>query len=300
MADSGIGGLTQHSARVNGIELAYLQAGRPQDPLVLCVHGFPDSPVTFRHLAPDLVDAGFRVAMPWLRGYPPSEVVKGPYQIAALARDAVALADELSPGRPVFLVGHDWGAHAVYGAATLAPQRCARMVALSVAPTRVFRPFLMRDWDQQRASWYQFLFQLGPLSEAVVSEADFAFVDRLWESWSPGWKPDPVALEAAKRCLRAGSPAPLVYYRDSWQVQRQDPALAEDQRRIVEGPIFVPTLLLHGLRDGCILPGAMQNVGSHFAGEHRIEGLPGVGHFLHLENPGLVNPRIVAFLRERG
>lgn len=288
------------SARVNGIELAYLHAGAPEDPLVLCWHGFPDSPVTFRHLARDLVAAGFRVVMPWLRGYPPSEVVPGPYQIAALALDAVALADELSPDRPAYLVGHDWGAHAVYGAATLAPDRWERLVALSVAPTRVFRPFLIRDWAQQRASWYQFLFQLGPLSEAVVSEADFAFVDRLWSSWSPGWDVDREALDAAKASLRAGFPAALDYYRDTWQVQRHDPALAEDQQRIVDGPVRVPTLLLHGLQDGCILPGAMRDAASHFAGEHTIEGVPGVGHFLHLEDPERVNGRIVSFLCGRG
>lgn len=290
----------QRSVRVNGVELAYLDAGRDEDPLVLCWHGFPDSPLTYRHLARDLVADGFRVVMPWLRGYPPSEVVKGPYQIAALARDAIALADHLSPDRPAYLVGHDWGTLLAYGAATLAPERWRRVVVLAVPPTRIFRAFLIRDWDQQRASWYQFLFQLGPLSEAVVSADDFAYVDRLWKSWSPGWALDRVALDAAKRAVRDGFPASLDFYRDAWQPDRQDPALAADQRRIVDGPIRVPVLLLHGLRDGCILPGAMRDVADHFAGEFAIEALPGVGHFLHLENPELVNPKILAFLRERG
>lgn len=289
--------MSEHrTVHVSGIELAYREYGDAADPLVLCLHGFPDSPTTFRHLAPDLVAAGFRVVTPWLRGYPPSEIVPGPYQTAALARDVIGLADALSPERPAFLVGHDWGTLAAYGAMTLAPDRFARAVVLAVAPTRIFRPFLARDWDQQRASWYQFLFQLGPLSEAIVSADDFAYLDRLWESWSPGWKIDREALDAAKDSIRAGFPAALDFYRDNWQPERHDPALAQDQRRIVDGPIRVPTLLLHGLQDGCILPGAMEQAGEHFAAEHRIEALAGVGHFLHLEDPERVGSRIVAFL----
>lgn len=68
----------------------------------------------------------------------------------------------------------------------------------------------------------------------------------------------------------------------------------------MDGPVHVPVLLLHGLQDGCIQPGAMQEAAGHFVGEHRIEALPGVGHFLHLEDPGLVNPKIVAFLLDGG
>lgn len=98
-------------------------------------------------------------------------------------------------------------------------------------------------------------------------------------------------------CTRAGFPAALDFYRDTWQVQRQDPDLAEDQRRIVDGPAAVPTLVLHGLRDGRILPAAIADAAGHFSVEHRIEAVPDVGHFLHLEAPALVNPKIVSFLR---
>jgi pimeloyl-ACP methyl ester carboxylesterase len=283
--------------RVNGVELAYLAAGRPDDPLVLCLHGFPDSAVTWRHLTADLVAAGWRVAAPWLRGYPPSEVVAGPYQVAALARDAVALADALSPDRPVALVGHDWGALATYGAAVLAPQRWSRAVTLSVPPTAAFRPFLRTSPEQQRRSWYMFFFQVAALADAVVRADDLAFVERLWRDWSPGWEPDGPALAAARASIASGFPAALDFYRDTWQPARQDPALAQDQLRIAEEPVPVPTLVLHGLDDGCILPGAFAGAGACFAGEHGIEPVPGVGHFLHLEAPQVVNPKIVSFLK---
>lgn len=281
---------------VNGVRLVYLDYGPAQAPLVVCLHGFPDSPASFRHLAADLVAAGYRVVTPWLRGYPPSEVVDGPYQVAALARDAIALATALSPSRPAFLVGHDWGGLATYGAAVLEPSRWHGVAVLSVPPTKVFRPFLEHDWEQQRASWYQFLFQLEEVSERVVSAEGFGFLDRLWRSWSPGWQADPDVVEAARISIRAGFPASLRYYRDAWQRVRQDPGLVDDQRRIVEGPIKVCALVLYGLQDGCILPGAFANVGEYFAGPHIVDGIAGVGHFLHLETPSVVSERIVSFL----
>lgn len=290
---------TVESARVraNGVELAYLEAGSPDAPLALCLHGFPDSAVTWRHLSADLVAAGWRVVAPWLRGYPPSQVGPGSYQVAALARDAVALADALSPDRPVALVGHDWGGLATYGATVLAPHRWSRAAVLSVPPTAVFRPFLRASAEQQRNSWYMFFFQVAGLADAVVPAEDLAFVERLWRDWSPGWEPDEQALAAAKQSIAAGFPAALDYYRDTWQPARQDPALAADQDRILAGPVPVPTLVLHGLRDGCILPGAYAEAGAFFAGEHRIEAVPDVGHFLHLEAPAVVNPKIVSFLK---
>jgi pimeloyl-ACP methyl ester carboxylesterase len=265
---------------------------------VLCVHGFPDSPVTWRHLAPSLAAAGLHVVMPWLRGYPPSEVVDGSYQVAVLARDVLALANALSPGRPVRIVGHDWGGLAAYGAATLAPDRVDRIVVLSVAPTRAFRAFLVRDGAQQQASWYQFLFQLSPLGERVLEADDLGLVDRLWAAWSPGWPADPEALAAAKETIRAGFPAALSFYRDTWQPARQEPELAEDQRRIVEGPVPVATLVLHGGRDGCILPGAFEGATACLADGSAVVALPDVGHFLHLEDPVGVARRILGFLLE--
>lgn len=55
--------------------------------------------------------------------------------------------------------------------------------------------------------------------------------------------------------------------------------------------------MLHGLSDGCILPGAYARAAACFTGEHRVDAVPGVGHFLHLERPDLVNGKIVSFLK---
>ena len=284
------------SVVVDGVRLAYLEYGPADGPPVLCLHGFPDSAVTFRQLAGRLAASGYRVITPWLRGYPPSEVVDASYQPAALARDAIGLADALAPGRPAWLIGHDWGGLATYGAAVLAPDRWRSIVVLSVPPTRWFRRFVGGDWDQQQASWYQFFFQIEPLADAAVAASDFAFLDRLWTAWSPGWTADPAVFAAAKASIAEGFPAALRHYRDTWQVQRQDPELAGDQAAIIAGPLELPALVLHGERDGCIKPGAFVDTGDYFTGPVRIEALPGVGHFLHLEAPDLVAGKIVDFL----
>src|SRR5690606_7526967 len=78
-------------------------------PLVLCLHGFPDIPETFRPLMSALASRGFRVVAPYLRGCHPS-TLEGSVDLDTLVADVVAWADRLSPERPVHLVGHDWGA----------------------------------------------------------------------------------------------------------------------------------------------------------------------------------------------
>lgn len=280
----------------DGARLAYLEVGPTDGPLVVCLHGFPDTPLTFRGLGTALAAGGFRVVAPWQRGYPPSEVVDGPYQVAALARDALALVRALSPDRPAALVGHDWGALATYGAAVLDPRLLRRVVTLSVPPSRCFRSFLRTSWDQQQASWYQFLFQLDPLAEDVVSADGFAFVERLWRAWSPGWEPDPDLLAAAVACIEAGFPASLAYYRDTWQPARQHRSLAADQQAILDGPVAIPALVLRGERDGCILPGAFGGIEHYLTAGVRVETIEDAGHFLHLERPDVIRDLVLDFL----
>src|SRR3954469_14203928 len=96
---------------VGGVDLAYLEAG--EGPLALCLHGFPDTAHTWRHLLPELAGAGFRAVAPFLRGYAPTEVpADGRYQTGALAADAIALHEALGGGSDAVIVGHDWGAMA--------------------------------------------------------------------------------------------------------------------------------------------------------------------------------------------
>ena len=113
-------------ATANGVTFQYLEMGR--GPLVLCLHGFPDNAYTYTDLLPVLAAAGFRGVAPFMRGYAPTTPAPdGRYQSVLLAQDAVALIAALGAER-AFLVGHDWGAAATYGAAALAPERIERIV----------------------------------------------------------------------------------------------------------------------------------------------------------------------------
>src|SRR5215813_8273648 len=117
--------LRSTTVRANGLEFGLLEAG--SGPLALCLHGFPDTARTWRHLLPVLAGAGFRAVAPFMRGYAPTAVpTDGGYGVGALAADAVALHEALGGGREAVLIGHDWGAEAAYAAAARAPGRWRR------------------------------------------------------------------------------------------------------------------------------------------------------------------------------
>ncbi|MEO6318728.1 MAG: alpha/beta fold hydrolase, partial [Acidimicrobiales bacterium] len=100
--------ITEGHATVNDVELGYLEVG--SGPLALCLHGFPDSAFTYRHLLPALADAGFRAVAPFMRGYAPSAVPSdGRYQTAVLALDACALHETMGGDADAVIIGHDWG-----------------------------------------------------------------------------------------------------------------------------------------------------------------------------------------------
>lgn len=282
----------------NGVEFAYLEAGPPDGPLALCLHGFPDHAPTWSALLDDLAAAGYHAVAPWMRGYAPTTVpADGRYQVGALALDALALADELAGDGPAVIIGHDWGAAAAYTAATHRPERFTRLVGMSV-PHLGTLAGLVTSPAQLKRSWYMFFF-LHPMAEMAVAANDYALIDALWGDWSPGFRPDPGFTRALKDTLAAPGAltAVLGYYRHTWDPSRQDPALAGVQAAAM-GRVPQPALYLHGAADGCV--GAEMVVPDRlapfFARGLDVAMIDGVGHFLHLERPDLVNPRIVEFL----
>lgn len=285
---------------VNDVDVAYLEAGEPGEPLALCLHGFPDHAPSFRRLLADLAAAGWHAVAPWLRGYHPTGLAPdGRYQSACLVLDALALISALAPaGRPAVVIGHDWGAIAAVGAAAYQPDRVARVVSLAVPHPAVLAERMASDWEQLKRSWYAWFFQLLAIPETVVAADDFAFVERLWRDWSPGYGPDPADLAALKATLAhpGALEAAIEFYRQTFDVRRQAEDLAAVQQAASFGRLAAPALFLAGADDGCI--------GAHFLAESatmcdaecRTEVLAGCGHFLHLERPDEVGSRIVDFL----
>jgi pimeloyl-ACP methyl ester carboxylesterase len=286
--------ISEASTTVDDLEVGYLHAG--EGPLALCLHGFPDSAWTWRHLLPALADAGFHAVAPFLRGYAPTAVpADGRYQTAALALDAIGLHDQLGGDGDAVIVGHDWGAMATYVAANHAPERWRRVVTMAVPPAgAVAGSFL--TYQQLKRSWYMFFFQHA-LADMVVPMADLAFIDGLWADWSPGYDASE-DLPHVKDCLRdpANLAAALGYYRATLGGVGVDPALDAVQAK-GNDVTPQPTLYLHGRTDGC-MGVEVAEAGAAFLTSpgSRMEVVEGAGHFLHVERPDEVNRLVVDFV----
>ena len=123
------------------VQLRVLSWGPEDAPIALCLHGFPDTAYGWRRVAPMLVDAGWRVVAPFMRGYAPSSLPKdGSYHVGALMDDALRVLDAAgATGRDV-IIGHDWGAIAGAGLAAMPDSPFAKAVIMSVPPVASFRP----------------------------------------------------------------------------------------------------------------------------------------------------------------
>ena len=276
----------------NGLTFHYLEAG--DGPTVLALHGFPDHARSYRHQLTALAAAGYRVVAPYMRGYSPTEIPdEGYFGVPALAQDAIALAEALSED-PVVLIGHDWGAAAAYRAAATAPERFSKLITMAVPYGPAFGQSLLTNPEQQRRSWYMFYFQL-PMADAAVALNDFAFIERLWRDWSPGWDIPMKELALVKATL--GKPgvvaAALSYYRHTFNPPADAPRGAAGA---APRQIRVPALYIHGRDDGGIGVELVDGMEVFFDNGLQKVIVDGAGHFVHQEKPDEVNRLILQFL----
>ncbi len=288
-------GARQRTIAVNGVSFVVLESGPEAAPLALCLHGYPDTAWTWRHLMAELAGAGWRVAAPFMRGFAPTSLsAEDCYQTGALIADANALHEALGAGAEAVLIGHDWGAVAAYGAASHQPQRWRRVVTLAIPPAPVMAA-AFTDIEQLKRSWYMF-FQLTAIAEQVIPLEDFAFLTALWNDWSPGYD----AAEDVVRVAEAlADPAHLLaalgYYRALFGAVELDPSLASQQQAAAMTPTQ-PTLYMHGRADGCVGAEHAASALGFLADGSQVDVVADAGHFLHLEKPLEVNRRIVEFI----
>ncbi|HZU80374.1 MAG TPA: alpha/beta hydrolase [Acidimicrobiales bacterium] len=289
-----VGGL--RSVAANGVDFALLEAGPADGPLALCLHGFPDTAHTYRHLLPALAGAGYHAVAPFSRGYAPTSLATdGAYQLGALVADAGALHDLLGGDGDAVLVGHDWGAMTAYAAAAHRPDAWRRVVAMAVPPAQASAQTLF-TYEQLRRSFYIFLFQT-PLADLVLQMPDVAFLERLWGDWSPGYDAtEDVAHVQASLADPAHLMAAVGYYRAMFDATLHLDTYAEAQAAAATPPPQ-PLLYLHGEDDGCFGLDPATDVLGQLAPGSRYERIAGAGHFLHLEHPGRVGDMILEFLR---
>lgn len=290
------GSITISDTDGEDLDVAYIEMG--SGPLALCLHGYPDSAWTWRHLMGGLAGAGYRAVAPFSRGYSPTAVPSDDrYQAGVLGVDANRLHAALGGDEQAVIIGHDWGAMGVYAATGLEPQRWRRAVAAAVLPGPSSAEAFF-TYDQLKLSWYMF-FQLTEMAEMFVPMDDFNYISQLWADWSPGFdQTQDVARFAACMPAPENLTAALSYYRHTLKVELQDERLAEAQAAIFAVPP-VPLLYLHGENDGCMSPAIARGVPAHLnVPGSRAVMVPDAGHFLQLEQPEAFNAEVLRFLAE--
>ncbi len=257
-------------------------AGRP----VLLLHGFPDSRFLWRQQIPALVDAGYRVIAPDLRGFgeAPRPVDVRAYRRPLLVADVLNLLDRLGLDR-VTLVGHDWGASLSWSVAGSYPERIDRLVVLSVgAPTSP-------GWEtiaQREKSWYFDFFCKTGYAEAQITRQDW----RLFREWSRGQGDQERYLTDLARpgALTAG----LNWYRGAFM-----PPLP-GEGPLPELPAWVqvqcPTMGMWSEGDPFLLEAQMAMSGPMVDAPWRYERLGNAGHWLMLDQPVRLNTLLLDFL----
>lgn len=292
-------------AKTTSLHFAYEQSGPKDGKPLFLVHGFPDSPRTFDKLLEPLHAAGFRTIAPYVRGFAPTEYRKGLLrrsprrtgQAAAIAQDILDLADALKLSTFDY-VGHDWGARAGYVLGAISPHRVNRLVALSVPFTRPTTP--ATSLPQDRAFWYQ-TFLCTEAGAEKLRKDPVGFGRFLWDTWSPqtDWYTQ-AEFDATGQSWTGQDFADTVLhaYRSRHGAAALDPDFGVQQARYdAATSLSVPTLLVHGLEDKCVLAETTDGAGRFFTGEYRRVLLDDVGHFPTREAPRLTSEEILRHLR---
>ncbi len=262
-----------------------------QGPAVVLFHGFPDTPHSYAGIARSLNEAGYRTILPYLRGYHPDTLVEArPYDALHLGEDVVGLLDALELESAV-LVGHDWGATLVYGAAALAPERVRGIVPIAIAHPRTLKPEGFVKTVGMLVMARHFIYFKLPWAEAGTRRNDFAYIDELYTRWAPGWRgPErDAALARAKEAFSNPEvlSAAIDYYR----------ALGSKVDRRVTAPIQCSALMVAGGKDFGGHMGPYEKSKKLFGGGGELVVMPGAGHWPHREDESQFTDALLSYLR---
>jgi pimeloyl-ACP methyl ester carboxylesterase len=267
-----------------GITLSVLDAG--SGPAVLLLHGFPDRATLWRSQIEFLVDAGYRVIAPDLRGFGDSDRPDDveAYRLRHSVADMAALLAERGIGR-VVVVGHDYGS-AVGWALTMRSDAVAGYVALSVGHPNAFRA---AGLEQRALSWYMLWFLHPGVAESVLPADDWAFFRR----WAhPGTERDDLAGTQVRDLSRPGALTAGL----SWYRANVDPATFAEERPLDLPPVTCPVLGLIGGDDIALGEAQMAGSAAFVTGGFECVTVPGAGHWLPARNAETVNEHLGRFL----
>lgn len=263
----------------NGLRFGYHTLG--QGPLVLFLHGFPDTAKAWDPVLAPVGAAGFRAVAVYMRGYAPTEIPPADTTSENLAADVIGLIRAFG-GEPAIVVGHDWGGAAAYAAAGLAPELIRKLVTVALPHPAGFNPKIGDLWAARH--FMSFRRKSAP---AKFIKNDFQGLRQIYRRWSPEWDFTDADLADIKRCLSDPESLQAIfgYYR----------ALQRKPTELLRQRIAVPTVAFAGRTDGAVPMRAFQEASSRFTGDYDLIELPG-GHFPHRENPDLFLNKLLTIL----
>lgn len=273
------------------LEIAYCDYGPSGGPPVFLMHGFPYDIHAYAEVAPLLAKAGFRVYVPYLRGYGQtrflSDVTPRSGEQAALGADLLALMDALGVPKAI-LAGYDWGGRAACVVAALWPERCAGLVSFNSYNIQNIAQALVPDSpENEHRLWYQYYFH-SERGRAGLENDRRALTRLLWKLWSPTWKfsEDTFARSAAAFDHADFVDVVIHSYRHRFGLAPGDPAYAAIQARLAKQPtITVPAITFDGADDGVRQPSSDAPHAHLFTGPRSHRVVPGVGHNMPQEVP---------------
>jgi pimeloyl-ACP methyl ester carboxylesterase len=285
-----VSALTYRTIHANGLDFNVAVAGEGTR-LALCLHGFPESSFSWRHQMPLLVQLGYQVWAPDLRGYGGSSRPLGidSYAIEQLEADVAGLI-EASGCQQVLLIGHDWGAAIAWNYAMFGRLPISRLIIMNVPHPALFARGL-RTFRQLRKSWYIFFFQLPAFPEWMLSRDHCAAIGRAFVGMAVDKSrfPEEVLRVYRDNAAQPGALTAMInYYR----------ALVRGRRRTAARPmtnISTPTLLLWGEADAAL--GKELTYGTEqYVPQLTLRYLPDVSHWVQQEAPETVNAMLQAWL----
>ena len=283
------GSLKQIDAGV--LNVGYAEAGPNNGPPVILLHGWPYDIHSYVDVAPLLASAGYRVIVPYLRGYGTtrflsSETVRNGQQ-SVLAVDIIALMDALKIQKAI-IAGYDWGARTANIIAALWPERCKAMVSVSgyLIGSRESNKMPLPPKNELEW-WYQYYFATER-GRAGYDKYRHDFAKLIWQLASPKWRFDDATFDRSAASLNNPDHVSIVIHNYRWRLSLAEGEAKYDdlEKRLADGPVItVPTITLEGDANGAPHPDA-SSYAKKFSGKysHRIiKG--GIGHNLPQEAP---------------
>lgn len=275
------------------LNISYAESGPSDGTPVLLMHGFPYDIQAYAEVAPMLAAAGCRVIVPYLRGYGQTRFLEASTprsgEQAALGADLLALMDALAIPQAI-LAGYDWGGRAACVVAALWPERCKGLVSFNSYNIQNIAQGMLPDTpENEHRLWYQYYFH-SERGRAGLQKDRQAITRLLWKLWSPTWDFDEATFANTAPSFDNPDFVEVVIqsYRHRFGLMTGDPAYAEIERKLAAQPaITVPTITFDGADDGVRPPAAASAQGHRFTGSRSHRVVPGVGHNMPQESPGL-------------